>query len=343
MFITKNKNNIEAESRKAINEIKKWCSGRDRYLNIISVPYNSSDFLSEIILEFVSNNKKVIYITNECDEKIEVIEVIKKRSEFKEYYFYRNNNYLDKMLTVCHTSSACDINSRFDLVIFNDINGFPELDNKQIAKMINKLVSYSGKAICYSIDQIFLDGSSVTFPADEDKMPICEPRIITTRVDIEKELPYVVYDYINWFIVSNRKVIMYTPDGDKVLKIYNYLFYFRRKLNVNLNYYIEEKVQCSPKMINRFVEQKSGILITDCYDRLCLCMEDVDVIVFFADNEKFTYKQLVYFCNKTKRGDKFKGGEVLFLANVNTTDMDEAKEITRNFNKEAWEKGLINT
>lgn len=342
MFIKKDKIKIDVQIQKSIKEIKNWCWGKNKYLNIISVPYNSSGFFSEIILDYVNNNKKVMYITDENEEKVEIILNIKRYSEFKEYYFYRKNDYLDKLLTVCSMDNSRYIQDDFDLVIYNDINGFPKYDNENIINIINKLVRRNTKVICYSIDPIFVEGENILFPVDDDKIPICEPRVITTRIDLEKELPFVIYDYINWFIASDRKVIMYTPDGAKVTQIYNYLFDFRKKFNVNLNYFIQDKVQCSPKMISRFVEQKSGILITDCYERLCLCMEDVDVIVFFADDKKFTYKQLVYFCNNTKRGDKIKGGEVLFLANENTADMDKAKEITRGFNKEAWEKGLLN-
>lgn len=342
MFIKTNNHKIDVEIGRAIREINNWCIRKDKYLNIISVPYNSSSFFAKIILDFANIDKKILYITEEQEERIEIIENLKKNSDFREYYYYRNDSYNSKLLTICSTDKVCSIDDKFDLVIYNDVNGFSRYDNNFIIDIVNNLLKSNGKAIFYSIEQIHLEGDIVLLPAKENKMPICEPRIITTRIDLEKEIPFVIYDYINWFISSDRKVIIYTPDGDKVMKIYNYLFDFRKKLSVNLNYYIQEKIQCSPRMINRFVEQKSGILITDCYDRLCLCMNDVDVMVFFADDKRFTYKQLVYFCNKTKRGDKVQGGEVIFLANENTRNMEKARQITRNFNVEAWEKGLLN-
>ena len=49
------------------------------------------------------------------------------------------------------------------------------------------------------------------------KLPIIEPRVITrTRINLNIDIPLVVFDYLNWSIMSNRKVIIFfTPDEKK--------------------------------------------------------------------------------------------------------------------------------
>ena len=64
-------------------------------------------------------------------------------------------------------------------------------------------------------------------------------------------------------------------------------------------------------------------------------------MVYFANDPEFNYKKLIYFCGSVGRGEKDWKGEVIFLSNEETEDMEKAKNITRNFNKEAWEMGLL--
>ena len=64
-------------------------------------------------------------------------------------------------------------------------------------------------------------------------------------------------------------------------------------------------------------------------------------MVFFADNSQYNYKNLVHFCGKVGRGESIKRAEVIFLSNSISKDMEAAKNITRSFNKEAWEMNLF--
>ena len=68
----------------------------------------------------------------------------------------------------------------------------------------------------------------------------------------------------------------------------------------------------------------------------------INVIVYFADDDNFSHKQLLCLSSKVGRYENEHKGEAIFLANAETEQMDEAKNIARKFNEKAWERGLLN-
>jgi late competence protein required for DNA uptake (superfamily II DNA/RNA helicase) len=70
-------------------------------------------------------------------------------------------------------------------------------------------------------------------------------------------------------------------------------------------------------------------------------VENTNIMVFFADNNCFNYKKLIYISGKVGRKEKNNLGEVIFLAKEENLDIEKSKNIIRNFNKEAWEKNFF--
>ena len=192
----------------------------------------------------------------------------------------------------------------------------------------------------YSVESVFKMGSDLILPVGDNQLPMVEPRIITTRIDVNKDIPFVVYEYLNWSIDSDRKVIVYVPDDEKVENVSKYLSGYRKEFSKNIFHstnYDKNKMH----LLN-FNKGKKGILVTDCFEDFLTDYKGVDVMVYFAEHKIFSYKKLVYFCGKAGRGEKFIRGEVIFLSSEESDDMAKAKDITRRFNKEAWKEGLLN-
>ena len=95
------------------------------------------------------------------------------------------------------------------------------------------------------------------------------------------------------------------------------------------------------KVISNFKQIKKGIIITDSISENFSDMDDTDIIVYFADDIRFDYKKLTYLSARAGRSEKDFKGEVIFLANEETFNMIKAKDITRNFNKKAWDLGFL--
>ncbi|MDZ5010980.1 hypothetical protein GNF77_19200, partial [Clostridium perfringens] len=71
---------------------------------------------------------------------------------------------------------------------------------------------------------------------------------------------------------------------------------------------------------------------------------DIDIVVLFSDDIFYSYKKIIYFCAEVGKNisNDSRIGEVLLVSKEISEDMDKAKEITRGYNKEIWEKGLLN-
>lgn len=341
MFIKMDKkNNWRLE--KVSSYLKTWIFSKEKLLNIVTVPNNSSYILVETILTFANNNKKVLYITEE-EENIDIILNIKKISEFKEYSYIKNiKNLQEKKLLVCNTEIALQLEKKFDLVIFDDIRKTSELHRKSIHKIIKSKLKENGKGIAYSIEPIFPNKRDIVLPLYKNSTPIIEPRIITTKVNLNYDIPYMIYDYLKWSIEINKKVLIYVPDTYRLKNVYKYFENNYKNISKNIFYYSKDHENI--KALSNFKYLKKAIIITDDFNDKTYNINqdrDTNIMVFFADDDAYNYKNLIYFCGEMvlKKGGSMK--EVIFVCNEETKEIDKTKKITREFNKEAWEMGLL--
>lgn len=333
-------NELNFEEKKTSIEILHWCQGKGSFLNIVSPPYNTALIFIETILEYLRYEKKVLYITDEKHKYIEVIKKIKEYTNFKQYTYLNSNlNLSNYLLVFSGYKKAAEIKEEFDLVIYDDIRSYPRYSKIEIAELMNNCCKSDGKLISYSIEEVFKNQKSIFLNLRNNKIPIVEPRLITTRLDINKEMPYVVYEYVKWSINIGRRVIIPVPDKVCLFNVMSYVFKYADKLTRNIMYYSSEEKNV--KAISEFRKFNDCIMVTDDFDSVCTKDEVANIIVFFADYKKYTYKKLTYFCGRTGKGGIKDRGEVLLLANEETNDIERAKNITRNFNKEAWESGLL--
>lgn len=333
--------NIEHEKEKSIESIYNWSLGKEKILNIISPPYGSSIIFLKTILAAALREERVLYITGEREENIEILNHIKKYTDFRDYTYLRKGFVpSNSSLIISNYKNALKIQETFDLVIYDDIRSFPEYTAYEIMNLLMKCVSSNGKIISSSIESIFKSQRDIILPVRDNKKPLAEPRYIITRLDIKKDIPYMVYDYLNFSIERNRKVIIYVPDNDRIQCVYRYLCNFKESLAKNILYF--DKAESDDKILVNFMKIKKAIIVTDDYRDIYVDLKDVDVMVYFSDDKNFSYKKLVYFCGKVGRTEHISSGEVIFLANEESSDMEKAKNITRYFNKEAWEMGLLN-
>ncbi|MDP4177293.1 MAG: hypothetical protein Q8900_03015 [Bacillota bacterium] len=321
-------------------EIINWCNCKEQILNVISPPYSSSLIFLDVIMKYLKEGKKVLYITGEREDNIEIIETIKRTTDFKNYSYSRNGGRLiNSNLLIANLEMAVKIKEKFDLTIIDDIRSFSKYNSCEIMEFIINRCNYAYKTICYSVESIFKNATEIEFPVRKNAMPIPEPRIISTRIDITKDIPYVIYEYILWSMEAGRKIVIFTFDKEAILALHEYLSRFKNQLCNNIISYI--KNDSEKKVVLNFAKMKKSILITNDFDEPDLSIHDVDVIVYYADDERYSVKNLLYFCGKVGRGEKSNRGEVIFLGNVVTDSMEKAKNITRHFNKEAWEMKLL--
>lgn len=327
---------VEKDTQLLLN----WDRNKEKVLNIVSVPYNSSILFLELILKYVLQKRKVLFITNEVDENIGLLEIIKTYTNYRDYTYVRKKNHIKNLnasLYVANHENALNLGVEFELVIYDDVCSINSYRKYEILDLLATYYKEKTKIICRSIEPVFQNSSAIDMPVRDYKLPMTEPRIITTRIDINKEIPYVIYEYLNFSVICERKVIIYVPDDKRGENVYNYLSRFRDSLHNNIIIYNKT----SKKAMVNFLKNKRGILIMNYNDHINTDLKDTDIMVYFSDDKFYDYKKLVYMCGKVGIRPGSSTGEVIFLANETTRDMEIARDIIRNFNKSAWEMGLL--
>lgn len=326
---------------KKINDmILKWSNENKKFLNIVSIPYNSTYVFIDLIKKYLKEDKKILYITGENSSEINIISNIKKYTNIKSYAYIKNvEKYSFVNLNICNFETACNLKKDFDLIIYDDISSFPCHNRYEILDILSELANKNSRVVVYSIEEILKNCETILIPVKNNRVPIIEPRTILTRLDINKNIPFVIYDYIKWSISTGRKVIIFVPDEVKITAVYLYIKDYCKHFLKNIICFTENR--SDKKLINKFLNLNNAILITNCFKYLSPDIKNSDIMVYFADHSNFNYKKFIYLCASVVRGEKDLKGEVIFLANYETDDMEKAKYITRNFNKEAWNMGLL--
>lgn len=331
---------LSIEEIKTSNIILSWSLEKKIFLSVVAPPYNTTLIFIKTIMQYISMGKKVLYITGEYENYVEIIKYFKDNTKFTQYTYLKNSvNSSNLPLIFCNYKKAIIIKDRFDLIIYDDIRSYPVYSKYEIIDIMNKCCNKYGKLITYSVDDIFNKGKEILLPVKYNKIPLVEPRIITTRIDINKDMPFVVYEYIKWSINIGRRVTIMLPENISIFNVTSYVFKYCETLTHNIMYY--SKYDDNVNKINEIHRYNQGIIITNDFDSVCIDNSSTNIIVLFADNSEFNYKKLVYFCGRTGEGDIGNRGEVIFLAKEENYEIEKAKSITRNFNKKAWEDGLL--
>jgi late competence protein required for DNA uptake (superfamily II DNA/RNA helicase) len=332
---------ISEVKEKVSDLIYSWSkSGKDR-LDVVTLPQTGANIFINTISGAVEEGKSVLYITDEKDN-IKLIDNIKRNSDFRGYTYLRNYpKAAPTELTVCSTATAKEMEDAFDLVIYDEINSMPQYSDDEIIELIHMRTRADGKGVIYSVNNKFHNGEAILLPIGDRKVPMIEPREIITRIDINNDIPFIVYDYIKWSINSNRNVLIYVPDEEKAEMVYIYISRYCSDKCSSSSCFISGKTDA--KVMENFFKKKKSIMVTDEIGIPVGAIADTDIMVFFAGDKRFSGKILTHLASRVVKLERHDLGEVIFLCNESSGNVEEAKNITRRFNREAWEMGLLRT
>ena len=69
-------------------------------------------------------------------------------------------------------------------------------------------------------------------------------------------------------------------------------------------------------------------------------IDDVNVILLFADDIYYSYKKIIYTCGAIESKSDLPS-EVIMVSKEVSEEMDKARSITRMFNRKLWEKNYL--
>lgn len=322
----------------ACDKIDYWYKKSIKFLTIITVPFNTSCVFSNIINKITQSKGKVLYVWGKIGENRELINKIREvNSKITHSYIEKGTSTTN--LTFVHYNNLMKIDEQYDLVIFDDITYFSNLNSANIRDMLDICANLGERVLLYSIEKMALIGEKFELAAYNYKKPFVEPRILTTRIDLNSDIPFTLYDYLKWFKENNHKVVIYVPNKEKLNIVHDY---FINKLKLSDVKIIKVSKDEEIKRCEKVLKQKDKaifILTNKIEELLEYCYMD-DAVVMFSDNERYSYKKFLYVCGQIRNiNPKFP--EVLLVSNDVSEEMNKAKNMARDFNKKVWEKRLI--
>lgn len=323
------------EFEDVIRKINHWYRSTAKILSITTVPFNTTLIFNNIISEVIGENKKVLYVWGKDGEDRRLIQEIRE---------------VRTRITYTQIESGlgqCDINfvnyknidkiiGNYGLIILDDISTFSTLNKIELKLKYEEIAKCGERVIVYSMEEITSLGEKFEAIPENNNYPFVEPRIITTRIDLNKDIPYILYDYLKWFRDDKKRVIIYTPNKEKLQLVYAY---YSNKLKMDGVKVVTVSKKDDKKTIRNvlMIKDKATFIITDFME---VSLEDSkvsDAVVLFADSREYNYKKLLYLCGQIGRINK-KHPEVLFVSRDVSEEMDRAKDMSRVFNKKLWEK-----
>ena len=188
--------NIDSEISAISSEIVSWYNKKNcEILNILSVPLTTSLIFKDLLVQMIRDKKSIVYLWGENNKNKLLLDEIKKS---KEVY---PNNYISgslrkERIDFFNYNEYINVNKEYDLIIIDDISSFSKITPSGVKKAFKYLKNFSKKIIIYSVEEIYNKGEKIEFIISNIKNPYVEPRVINTRIDLTKDIPYILYEYI---------------------------------------------------------------------------------------------------------------------------------------------------
>ncbi|EPB8249247.1 hypothetical protein ACRTFC_000909 [Clostridium perfringens] len=314
-------NDLRVENRYS-HILKKWyVKSNDRFINLICEPYQKLNFIESLIGDCLINNEKVLYVG-------------KSRKVCK-------NEQLNSMnFDFVNFNNIFNIKKNFDLIIYDDVSLYSNKSSIECNEDLMYLKRLSKKIVICSVDKVFNNIKHIEILNNQRKTHFLEPRLITTRVNLETSMPYTLYDYIEWFIREKRILVVYVPNKFNLNKIYEY---YTEDLNLENNVKIvkEDKKNSFLNIVNESRFKKEGIIfITDSLHEYFDSIPECDMVIYSFEKDIVDYKKIIFACGALCK-DKCTGREVILLSNEEGDNIETARRLARGFNKTLWRESEI--
>ncbi|MDM0467748.1 hypothetical protein QTG95_00365 [Clostridium perfringens] len=314
-------NNLRVENRYSYI-LKKWyVKSNDRFINLICEPYQKLNFIESLISDCLINNEKVLYVGK--SRKVCKSEQLNSMN----FDFVNFNNLFN-------------IKKNFNLIIYDDVSLYSNKSSIECNEDLMYLKRLSKKIVICSVDKVFNNIKHIEILNNQRKEHFLEPRLITTRVNLETSMPYTLYDYIEWFIREKRILVVYVPNKFNLNKIYEY---YTEDLNLKNKVKIvkEDKKNSFLKIVNESRFKKEGVIfITDSLHEYFDSIPECDMVIYSFEKDIVDYKKIIFACGALCK-NKCTGREVILLSNEKGDNIETARRLARGFNKTLWRESEI--
>ena len=219
----------------------------------------------------------------------------------------------------------------FDLIILDEIDAFPFKDNKLLNSMFFRAIK--GNIIMMSatpskdIVDYFSQGNRRILELNtrfhRHPLPVPETVILYGVFKI----PYLIKT-LRKMIAETKKVFVFAPTISRCESLYKII-----KIFVKNGTFVHSKCKDRNQRINKFKKGEYDYLVTTAVLERGVTFKNLQVIIYDADSEIYNSQTLIQIAGRVGRKIDAPEGQVIFLVNKRTSEIDDAISTIRNKNR----------
>ncbi len=239
--------------------------------------------------------------------------------------------HLEGDIVVLTTHQLFRYENYFDLIVLDEIDAFPYKGNELLSAMFAK--ASKGNVVMLSatpsedIIRKFKHGNREILELNTrfHHHPLPVPKVII-RYGITKY--FYLVKTINRFIKEKKPTFVFAPTIEIAEDVYKQLSIFIKSINV-----VHSKKIDRPQIIEDFRKGKYLVLVTTAVLERGVTIKNLQVIIYKADHDLYDEYNLVQIAGRVGRKKDAPEGEVIFLADKKSSDMEKAIQTIRSKNE----------
>ncbi len=238
---------------------------------------------------------------------------------------------LEGDIVVLTTHQLFRYENYFDLIVLDEIDAFPYKGNELLSTMFSK--ASKGNVVMLSatpskdVIEKFKHGNREILELNTrfHHRPLPVPKLVI-RYGITKY--FYLYKILVRFIKEQKPTFLFAPTIEIAEEVYKNLSKVIKSINV-----VHSKKIDREEIIDDFRSGKYLVLVTTAVLERGVTIKNLQVIIYKADHDLYNEYNLVQIAGRVGRKKDAPEGEVIFLADKKSPDMEKAVETIRSKNE----------
>lgn len=304
-----------------------------------------TEMMYQVVAEMIKKGRCVCIATPRIDVCIELYKRITLDFSCPISLLHGDSDpYFRTPLVISTTHQLLKFYQAFDLLIIDEVDAFPFVDNPVLYHAVSNAVTKNGKLIYLTATSTEeLDKKvkkqeikRVSLPRRFHGNPLVVPKKVwlkDLRKKIEKkQVPMKLLKLIKEQRKTSFPLILFVSEielGEKILSL------LRRAFKNEIIELVTSKTDNRLELVEKFRNQEITILVSTTILERGVTFPKVDVFVIEANHRLFTKSALVQIAGRVGRSMERPTGELLYLAEGSSKEMTQAIKEIKEMNREA--------
>lgn len=304
-----------------------------------------TEMMYQVVANSIKNGKAVCIATPRIDVCIELYRRMKEDFSCPISLLHGESEpYFRTPLVIATTHQLLKFYKAFDLLIIDEVDAFPYVDNTVLYKAAQNAIKKEGNTLyltATSTDELDKkvkkkEVSRYSLPRRFHGNPLVVPEIkwvSKIRQKIEKgKIPHNLLQLIKQQRQTTYPLLLFVSEIElgKQLKDILTKYFSKEKLG-----FVSSKTKDRLRIVEEFRNRAVSILVSTTILERGVTFPLVDVFVIESNHRLFTKSTLVQISGRVGRSKERPTGQLLFLADGNTKAMKKAVKEIKEMNQEA--------